>query len=517
MPRSVRRLFVVVLASLCAAVVAVLGVVATGTAALVITHGVSMEPVYRQGDLVVVLERPAYTTGDIAAYARPGYAGVVLHRIVGGDARGYTFKGDNNASVDPTTPSVDQLTGRAVLHLPQAGLWFQRLTSPPALAGATFLLVGASGAVQTRRDRKRRTTVSRHTAPTALSVQRFTTLPVWLRVGAGVGAVAVVVSVAVGAAAWTTPVAAAAVEQQVAEQSMTFAYSATVEPSAAYDGTTAVSPDPVFRRLADTVDVHLDYRGQPGAIAVRGELSTPSGWHTTIPLAPVTEFDTPRYEVDVTLDLAALEQRANDAAAATGIPAGQISLDVVADVSPSAQTSFAPSLALSLSPLQLTLPGGATSLTVQDTPGAPVLEQPSGELSLLGRTAPVEALRVGSALGLVAGLLVLTAVFWLGRRLAPSTEAAGIRRRYASLIVAVEPILHTPGRPVIDVTEFATLAKLAERYGLLVLHWSRSGIETFVVQDESTTFRFRTGSGGDGSGSVQDPSLARVSSKSMLP
>jgi hypothetical protein len=47
------------------------------------------------------------------------------------------------------------------------------------------------------------------------------------------------------------------------------------------------------------------------------------------------------------------------------------------------------------------------------------------------------------------------------------------------------------GRPVIDVTTFATLAKLAERYGLLVLHWTRSGVETFVVQDENITYRYR--------------------------
>lgn len=486
-----------------------MGLVATGTAALVITHGVSMEPVYRQGDLVVVLERPAYETGDIAAYSRPGHAEVVLHRIVGGDARGYTFKGDNNASVDPTTPSVDQLTGRAVLHLPQAGLWFQRLTGPPALAGATFLLIGAGGAtVQTRRERKRRTTMSRHAARTALSVPRFTTLPMPLRVSAGVGAASVVVALAVGVATWNTPVAAAATTQQVAGQSMTFAYSAAVPPSAAYDGTTAASPDPVFRRLADTVDVHLDYQGKPGTIAVRGELSTPSGWHTTIPLAPVTAFDTPQYQVDVTLDLTAPEQKANAAAAATGIPTGPVSLAVVADVDPSGQRSFTPSLALSLSPLQLTLPGGATSLTVQDAPPAPVLEQPSAALSLLGTTASVKALRAGSVLGLVTALLFLTAVFWLARRATPDTEAAGIRRRYASLLVAVQPMPHAPGRPVVDVTEFATLAKLAERYGLLVLYWSRSGIETFVVQDESTTFRFRTGAGSDGDRSVNDPSLA---------
>ena len=49
------------------------------------------------------------------------------------------------------------------------------------------------------------------------------------------------------------------------------------------------------------------------------------------------------------------------------------------------------------------------------------------------------------------------------------------------------------GRQVIDVTTFPTLAKLAERYGLLVLHWNRSGVETFVVQDESITYRYRAG------------------------
>jgi len=49
--------------------------------------------------------------------------------------------------------------------------------------------------------------------------------------------------------------------------------------------------------------------------------------------------------------------------------------------------------------------------------------------------------------------------------------------------------------PVVDVAEFATLAKLSERCGQLVLHWTRSNIETFVVLDEGTTYRYRTGSG----------------------
>ena len=68
-----------------------------------------------------------------------------------------------------------------------------------------------------------------------------------------------------------------------------------------------------------------------------------------------------------------------------------------------------------------------------------------------------------------------------------------IRRRYSSMLVPVRPVTTAPGSPVIDVATFAALVRLAERYGLLVLHWTRSGIETFIVQDEGNTYRYRTG------------------------
>jgi len=60
-------------------------------------------------------------------------------------------------------------------------------------------------------------------------------------------------------------------------------------------------------------------------------------------------------------------------------------------------------------------------------------------------------------------------------------------------LVEVQPLPSPPGRPVVDVVDFPTLAKLAERYGLLVLHWTRSDVDTFVVQDEGVTYRYRTG------------------------
>lgn len=100
------------------AVVAVLGacvgfVLATGQAGIVITHGVSMNPLYHQGDLVIIARASSYAVGDIAAYNLPGRDEVALHRIIGGNQAAFVFKGDNNQSVDPITPRAADLVGRA--------------------------------------------------------------------------------------------------------------------------------------------------------------------------------------------------------------------------------------------------------------------------------------------------------------------------------------------------------------------------------------------------------------------
>ncbi len=68
---TVRRLLAgvfVVIAAL-AAVVATL--VASGQASYVVTHGTSMNPLYYQGDLVVVAKESRYHVGEIVAYRLP--------------------------------------------------------------------------------------------------------------------------------------------------------------------------------------------------------------------------------------------------------------------------------------------------------------------------------------------------------------------------------------------------------------------------------------------------------------
>jgi len=493
-----RRWGVRIAAALAVAIAVLAAAIVIGPWGLLVTHGVSMNPVYHQGDLVMVVTDDSYDIGQIVAYRDHVHGLVVLHRLSGGDASGYDFKGDNNESTDVVHPTQSDLIGRAVLHIPQAGTWLKRLISPAALAAYTLLLLGVGGtAVQTRRRRRRRrANMSRHaTTRPGLSMAGLVTSPPWLRTAAAAIAGVGVLGLALAALAWSGPLMTVASSQVPAGGSMTFSYTTSVPRTPAYDGTTVTSPDPVFRRLANTVDVHYAYQGSPGTVTVRAQLSTTGGWHSTVPLAAPKAFTTDRYDGTVRLDLSALDARAQAAAAITGIPAGEVTLVVTPRVESTAGTRFAPTLSLSLSPLQLTLPGGAPALIVKDSTGVQQATTASRTIDALGGSITVASARSLSTILLLAGMLGTVVLVLLAGRLAPTSEAEGIRRRYAPLLVSVHPMPAPPGRPVVDVPEFATLARLAERYGLLVLHWTRSDVETFVVQDEGTTYRYRTHAG----------------------
>ncbi|KRE76241.1 signal peptidase I [Arthrobacter sp. Soil762] len=488
--RTAFLLAVAVLAA-CAGIVLV-----SGQAAVVITHGVSMNPVYHQGDLVIVARASSYSVGEIAAYSLPGKDEVALHRIIGGNGEAFVFKGDNNQSVDPLSPRGEDLVGRALLHIPQGGLWLEILTSPPVLGLTTFvLLAGGSAAVTTRHRRKRRrAAVSRHISTRPAQHQVLDGLPSALRISAALGAVLALMGVTLGVLAWSGPAEEASTAQVKSGTRMDFSYTAAVGQSPAYDGTTAHSPDPVFRKLTNTVDVHFTYHGDPGTVTVRAELSTPGGWHSSLPLTGPVTFTANDYDGSVRLDLATLEAKAQAASAVTGLPSGPLSIALTPQVTSTTGTEFQPELKLNLTPLQLALTGAPDTLTVTDTTTTQQATMVPRMIAWNGVGISAATAQVVSAVLLLAALAIAVILVIVARRTAPADEAAAIRRRYASLLVRVQPMPAPQGRPLIDVTTFPTLAKLAERYGLLVLHWNRSGVETFIVQDENITYRYRAGS-----------------------
>lgn len=476
-----------VLAVLCCAAAAALGLSTMG-GAVVATRGVSMNPVYHQGDLVVIAPAETYGVGDIAAFRSAQSDELVLHRIVGGDAAGFVFQGDNNASVDPLEPSAEQVIGRAVLHLPRAGTWLQRLLSPPAVAAYAFLLLmcGGRAVARTRRQRLQelREMSPRHRA-TPSRPSRL--LPARLKpVAAGAAALSLV-AVALCGIAWTQPVQQVVPTTDSVESSMLFSYAARVPASAAYDGTTVTAPQPVFRKLADSVDVSYRYAGSAGRLRVRAELSTAGGWTSIVPLgAPVTVATS--FDGMVTLDLGALERRAAQAAEVTGVPVAGLTVAVVPSVVRDAGGEFAPRLELGLDPLVLKPLGELTSTQSTSAPGT---RTGPAQLGALGFSADVTTVRTSAAATLLLSVLVSVVLVAAVRLGSPVTEADRVRRRHRDLIVTVLPVALTSGRPIVDVPDLDALVRVARGYALLVLTWSQGGLDTYVVRDEATTYRYR--------------------------
>jgi signal peptidase I len=489
---------------------AILGMAAIGTWAIsthrisyVVTHGVSMEPVYHADDLVFIAKADSYKVGQIAAYHSPSADIEVLHRIIDGDNTGYVFQGDNNDFVDPVRLSADELIGHALFHVPYGGKWLKPLLSPTSLGMLGFLLVsGGAATIKSRRDiprgrrKKRANGMSGGGGSWATAAAVFkavSRLHPALRGLAVATAVCGVVGLVLGVLGWMKPTTESVSRAGKAGESMTFAYSAEVPRSAAYDGTTVYSPDPIFRKLADVVDLHMNYRGEPGRVEVSARLSSQNGWHKTLNLSQPRQFTSDRYTGKIQLNLPSFDQLIAEAGKAIGADMGPTTLAITARVRHGDGTAFEPQVSFNLAPLQLTLAGGSESLVVDQSSvaaGSSVQDRRIGGFGYHPLTA-AEARKYAVYLLLMA-LIGAGIVAWMALGHVPLRTRTQIQRRYPHLIVPVEPMASPPGKPVVIVDTFPALVKLAEKYGQMILTWTRpDGADDFVVRDEGILYRYR--------------------------
>ncbi|GAA2613825.1 signal peptidase I [Paractinoplanes durhamensis] len=490
---------------------AILGMAAIGAWAVtterisyVTTHGVSMNPVYYQGDLVFVVKANSYHVGQIVAYHGDVPGQRVLHRIIGGSgSAGFAMKGDNNESVDPLTPTTEEMIGRAVLHVPHGGIWLKPLLSPTGLGMFSFLIfTGGATAARTRREiprgrRKKKVKAmssgqsgSWATATAVLKAVERLSPP--LRAAAAVAAVLTVLALASGVLGWMKPV----VEQQAAastpSQSITYSYSAKVPKSAAYDGTTVGPPDPIFRKLAERATLNARYEGPAGAFALTATLTNGTGWHTTQTLVSKTFFSGTRFDATVPLDFPALVARADDASRAIGAaPSGAVMVVLNARVESVGLGSLTAPLQLAVSPLQANITSGS-NLTTKAGATAAAEVTVARKIKIFGLSLMTASKARSNAILLLIGAIVIAAVvLFAALRRMPVRTRAEIERRYPQLLVHVEPMASPPGKPVVSVDNFPALVKLAERYGQMILTWRRPDADDFVVRDEGITYRYR--------------------------
>ena len=103
----------------------------------------SMEPIIKNGSLVIVKKTSTYKTNDLVTFKNIERKGTVTHRIVKIEQSQGKYliftKGDSNANIDQIAIKPEDIIGKVVFILPLAGKFFL-LASSQKLLPITFYI-----------------------------------------------------------------------------------------------------------------------------------------------------------------------------------------------------------------------------------------------------------------------------------------------------------------------------------------------------------------------------------------
>lgn len=332
-------------------------------------------------------------------------------------------------------------------------------------------------------------------------------------------------------------------------------YGATTAPGAAYPDGTVTTGDPVYLKLVDAIDLHVTSTAgfepaPPGTreplpvvdqvlLGVQGTLSHPGGWSRDVDLtlAPVAADDpaaagvtaggdpttvTARAAGTVRVPLRRITALLDEVRRETGLTDGGHVLTVtvtarvlggggeVLDGTTSAALSFV------LQPTQVVLTaadtealaqgGGARAVTRAATGGVTVTVVRPARWSVGAVGVPVATVAdVATPLAVAcAAAAVLVGSLGLrgGRRPRPAAptappadlvarRTAATLRRHRALVVPGTTATVPQGRAVVTVDSLETLVRIAQRYERFVVHVDGGPGHMFLVDDDTTIYRFR--------------------------
>jgi signal peptidase I len=473
-----------------------------GSTSYVVTDGISMEPHFHAGDLVLVRRQSSYGVGEIVAYRNTMLGTVVLHRIVGRSGVRYVFKGDNNSFKDFEHPAGSQLIGALWLHLPGAGTRLKSLRSPALLgvlgAFGAFLLGGALFA-QRRRRRRRRIPLAEQIEAPARDTNWYARAPVIVVL------VMLIALLPCVAFVFSRPSRTFAPVKVAYTQSGTLSYSAPTPNTPVYPDGGLSTGDPIFTHVVSALQLRFRYlfhstatRSIRGKATLRATVTATNGWHMSMRLGQALPFKGDRAQLTATLNVGSLLALLRRVEAATAV-GGSYTLTLVPHVETAGTVGSVPLATTFFSQAQFSL----NRLEIQPATAeagragglGPFSHVSSG--SLVGRRyMPLRVLRVpiatarGLVLGTIAILICLLLAIVKLVRSRVGEETALILKRYGQVIISVECVWQLPGVAVIDVEEMEALRRIAERYDRSILHEKADWGDAFWVTDESGHFRY---------------------------
>ena len=469
-----------------------------GAVTHVSTQGSSMEPLFHQGDLVIVRSASEYRIGDVVAYRSRLLDTVVLHRIIAVDQGHFVLKGDNNSWLDAERPTTSDVIGRLWLRAPRAGTFTSRWTPIGLAIGAVVAFSSASTAAVRRPSGSERTSMRpRHLEPTRARSWGLACVTL---------TACAVASAVVTAYAFTQPTTIPASVKVPYTQRAEFGYTAPA-PTSVYDQGRAETGDPVFLRAAPEVEITVTYdfdaktaHTLSGSMALNVELSDGTGWHRSFELAAPAPFNGTHATRSATLDLDEVQAMLADVRAATGTGGGSYNLDVVSDIRAvgtvgdrPAEVAFTPRMELQLDALRVaprTSDGGtSTPFLTASTKDVETTHLVANRVDARWLKIPISTLRRAGGAGFAATALAacIAAIASSRRRPDEVTRMARRHRRRAVRVRTAEP---RNGVSVLDVASISDLARLADQHQSLILHERAPGSDTYHFQVDHTVYRY---------------------------
>lgn len=495
---------IVLLAGLVGIWIAFAPVAIGGQASYVMVNGISMEPNYHTGDLVIVRKSPTYQIGDVIAYQDAQMAAHVIHRIIGIEDGLFVLKGDNNSWIDAYHPSNDEVVGKQWIYAPKLAnsmLWIRK----PINLSLTVVLLGgvlmASTFTKPSRGKKGKNNLSTSSGGIlegALYLLGFLFLAF----------------LGLSIFAFTKPATRTA-DNIPYQQDGNYFYSATGTPGV-YDTEMVRTGEPIFPKLTCFLNIGFTYNilgSQLQGISGNHQMyarvmDEQSGWLRTIPIIAQTTFTGNSYFSMAALDLCQVAALLDLVEKETGLRASTYTIEIVTSVAFTANASgqaitdtFDPILTFKFDkvhlylantnaesdPMHITKQGLAASASMQ-----------ANTLPLLGWEPTVGFIRVFALLGLGMSLSGLVVMGFSVLNKDRQSEEAHIRLRYGSMIMDVYERSLNATLPLIDVTSIDDLAKMAERQNTMILHMTLNFLHYYLVQSNGAIYRYIVSAGKSG-------------------
>ncbi|MDX6516191.1 MAG: signal peptidase [Gaiellaceae bacterium] len=469
-----------------------------------IVDGISMEPSYHGGDLVLIHEQPRYSVGEVVAYHSRKSGVVVLHRIARMTADGrYVFKGDNNSFFDPPAKAQD-LIGAKWLRAPKVGaamVWVRKPWHEILLVGVAVLLGLFSKVAPQRAGGSRTSRTSPPDEPRRLT-RRAPASQIQLLAAIAFALVAGLWLIALG-----TPNTKSDADPRLFQERGAFTVSGRAAKSSVYPDGRLHPGDTIFTRLVRTLDVTFDYgvashlaTSAAGSAELSLDLSSDNGWHTLQTLA-TTPLRASRARLSARLDIAGLQRTAHAVDEQTGVPSSSYTLELVARVNAKGRagttpigSTFSPRLTYRLDANRLLLvQSPATSNPfVQTKDGAGLVNRPNA-FHLGPAAVDVRTLRTLAGWGTAFAFVALAAAAAFART--RNDEPARLAWQYRDWLIPIKQLPHTTS-VVTDVTEFDSLVRLADRHNKAILHLDAAGEHTYLVKENGLLYRYTALDGG---------------------